>query len=597
MKSVFQRLLLRPAPLMQSIIASILLYLVLIHTAGAAESILDYHASIDLQEDGQVTVTETIKVKAEGNKIRRGIYRDFPTDYKDRFGNRYRVRFGLIDSYRDGRPETHRVERRENGYRVYLGNANTLLRPGEYTYRIRYITDRQIGFFDDYDELYWNVTGNGWVFPIQRAHGEFLLPAAAADKISTGSDFQFAVYTGRQGGRASNGVLTYQGIQNGRPVVSFSTTQRLGSYEGLTIAAGFPKGIVQEPSLWQKLAYFFKDNLAALWAGIGIIIVAFYFWRSWNQVGRDPAKGTIIPEYKPPHNLSPAACYYVLHMGMGQQAVSAAMISCAVKGHLRINQEGKRDFSIERLQPDQSEDQTEPKRLSPGEHRLLSKLINVNETLELDNEHHQRFSKAQSALMNALEIEYHQKLFNKNSGYWWKGILISVVVIVGTIILKPNPIVVLPVIAVLVLMNALFYWLLKAPTRQGRRVMDKIEGFKMYLGTAEKDRLDRMRAPEVTPEVFEMFLPYAFALGVENVWCQRFEDQLKKMNQSPNDYHPTWYHGHGLAHTGLSAISQDLGSSWSSAISSASTAPGSSSGSGGGGSSGGGGGGGGGGGW
>ena len=148
-----------------------------------------------------------------------------------------------------------------------------------------------------------------------------------------------------------------------------------------------------------------------------------------------------------------------------------------------------------------------------------------------------------------------------------------------------------------VLMAIVFYRLLKAPTREGRRVMDKIEGFKMYLGTAEKDRLERMKGPELTPEVFEMFLPYAFALGVGNTWCERFENRLRAMQRDPNDYHPSWYHGSSLRHSGLGALSSGLGGAFTQAISSASSAPGSSSGSSGGGSSGGGGGGGGGGGW
>jgi uncharacterized membrane protein YgcG len=155
----------------------------------------------------------------------------------------------------------------------------------------------------------------------------------------------------------------------------------------------------------------------------------------------------------------------------------------------------------------------------------------------------------------------------------------------------------LPFIALFVLTNLLFYRLLKAPTSAGRRVMDKIEGFKMYLSIAEKDRLNRVYESTITPELFEQYLPYALALDVEQAWAERFSDYLKKAGMEGQTYQPRWYSGIAWSSLGASGFVSRLGGSVSGAISSASHAPGSSSGSGGGGSSGGGGGGGGGGGW
>jgi uncharacterized membrane protein len=148
----------------------------------------------------------------------------------------------------------------------------------------------------------------------------------------------------------------------------------------------------------------------------------------------------------------------------------------------------------------------------------------------------------------------------------------------------------------IVVTNFVFYRLLKAPTLLGRRMMDHIEGFKMYLETAEEERLNMMTAPEKTPELFEKFLPYALALDVENNWAEKFNDVLSKSGQVES-YSPSWYMGRSWSSIGSSGFASSLGSSLSGAISSSATAPGSSSGSGGGGSSGGGGGGGGGGGW
>ena len=149
-------------------------------------------------------------------------------------------------------------------------------------------------------------------------------------------------------------------------------------------------------------------------------------------------------------------------------------------------------------------------------------------------------------------------------------------------------------------MNMVFYHLLKAPTALGRRLMDQIEGFKMYLSAVEGDRLNTLNPPERTPALFEKFLPYALALGVEQQWSEKFADVLARAGTGPGSgsrtYSPGWYSGGGL-NRGLTGFSAALGGAFAGAIASASTAPGSSSGSGGGGSSGGGGGGGGGGGW
>jgi hypothetical protein len=158
--------------------------------------------------------------------------------------------------------------------------------------------------------------------------------------------------------------------------------------------------------------------------------------------------------------------------------------------------------------------------------------------------------------------------------------------------------VVLLVLFAAIFINALFHYLLKAPTHTGRKLLDKIDGFRMFLSAVEKDRMNVLAPVQKTPEMFEKYLPYALALGVEHEWSQKFADVLGKAGQpGSSGYSPAWYSGSAWSSLGAGAFASSLGSSFSNAIASSSTAPGSSSGGGGGGSSGGGGGGGGGGGW
>jgi len=156
----------------------------------------------------------------------------------------------------------------------------------------------------------------------------------------------------------------------------------------------------------------------------------------------------------------------------------------------------------------------------------------------------------------------------------------------------------LPVILIsAIVINLLFHQLLKAPTRAGRRLLDEMEGFRQFLEVAEREEMNFRNPPEKTPELFERFLPYALALGVEQHWMERFAGLFLRLEERGEHYRPVWYHGNNWQVQNLGNFSNALGSSLGSALSSSSAAPGSSSGSGGGGSSGGGGGGGGGGGW
>lgn len=141
----------------------------------ADERLLSFHSDIEVNADGSMQVTETIRVRAEGREIQRGIYRDFPTDFRDRFGNRVRVDFSVIGVSRDGATEGWHTVPQGNGVRVYIGRKEALLPFGEYLYALTYHTNRQLGFFDDHDELYWNVTGNDWAFPIYSLRGPLLL--------------------------------------------------------------------------------------------------------------------------------------------------------------------------------------------------------------------------------------------------------------------------------------------------------------------------------------------------------------------------------------------------------------------------------------
>ena len=152
-----------------------LLLLLLPFVAFADERILDFHSEIRVMSSGMIEVTETIRVRAEGNRIRRGIYRDFPTEYEDRLGNKYEVVFIPVTVLRNDRRESWHFQEIRGGVRTYFGSADRFIEHGVHTYTFRYQAGRLLGFFEAHDELYWNVTGFDWAFPIDKASATVVL--------------------------------------------------------------------------------------------------------------------------------------------------------------------------------------------------------------------------------------------------------------------------------------------------------------------------------------------------------------------------------------------------------------------------------------
>jgi uncharacterized membrane protein YgcG len=615
--------------------------------AEASERILEFHSDITVRQDATMTVVETIRVRAEGHRIRHGIYRDFPTDYRDRFGNRYRVGFHILRVSRDGERESYHTERRGNGVRIYIGDRDRYVEKGEHSYTLSYRTDRQLGYFADHDELYWNVTGNGWVFPIERAiatvHLPEAIPSARVDLVA---------YTGRQGAKGGDWRAWMEA-----GAARFVTTAPLGSHEGLTLVAAWPKGYVHEPDAHERLAWLLRDNRPWIAAGVGVLLLLGFYLVVWSQVGRDPPPGTLIPRYTPPDGYSPGSMRFVRRMGYDQKVFAVALVNLAVKGALELREEGG-VFVARRT--------GKPVELAPGEQTLLRKLFGQGDTVRFEKKNHAVVGGALKAHRKALERNYEKVYFTTNSLWLLPGVLGTVALLGATVFLLPEPerratagfmtvwlsiwtvgVVALvgnawknwraagtggsygpaifmslfalpflageaggiwilstqgsPALLLIVLdgigINAVFYQLLKAPTRAGRHLLDRIEGFRLYLDVAEGDEIRLRSGPELTPGLFERYLPYAMALDLEARWSARFSAVFAELERRGQHYNPVWYHGSRWDSRRVDAFGAGLGGSLSAAIASSSTAPGSGSGTGGGGSSGGGGGGGGGGGW
>jgi len=651
-------------------IASIIfLSALFIPVANAEEKILSFHSDVTVKEDASLLVTETITVVSEGQKIKHGIYRDFPVKYKEGTGKIIKVGFHVAGVKRDGRPDEFRETEQDNGVRVYIGKADFTLPAGRHEYELTYTTDHQLGFFDGYDELYWNVTGNGWNFDIDRATALIHLPGDAGSHI-----IKTAGYTGAQGSTDKN----YRSEVGPSGEVGFETTEPLSSNEGLTVAVSWPKGYVRpegEPELitpptqWDKIRKQLmpRDMSGTKYALIGLLVLSAYYGVVWMRVGKDPEKGVIVVRYEPPAGLSPAVIRFITNMGYDDKTFSSALIDMAVKGYVTIS-ENDGDYTIRKKDGGKTA-------LSFEENKAYQELFSSGSELKLEQANHTYIRAAISGVTDYLKKAYEKIYFNTNRKYFIPGLLLTCVLLfvsgfreavakggvpiftfmsvwltgwsVGVIMLvrqvfsawkgvfvthswkrlgntasaifltcfslpfiggevfglyimtTSTSIVIALFLVLAMIVNYLFFHLLKAPTGAGRKVMDQIEGFKRFLSATETDRMNMMHPADRTPELFEKYLPYALALDVEQLWAEQFADVLAAASAGPGHGGggPVWYSGSSWNSFAAAGFAASMGSSFSNAISSSSTAPGSSSGSGGGGSSGGGGGGGGGGGW
>jgi uncharacterized membrane protein YgcG len=613
--------------------------------ANADERILRYLSDVQIQRDSSLEVTETIDVRAEGNQISHGIYRDFPTRYRSPNGRQVRVGFTFEDATLDGQQVPAKADAYRNGVRVKVGDPDKLVEAGEHRYVLRYRTTRQIGRFRGFDELYWNATGTGWAFPMDVAEARIRLPSP----VKFG---QRSVYTGVEGSTASGAEVVAEKPGD----ILFRTTGPLATHEGLTVAVAFPKGVVAEPSSSSRMLDWLADKGPPIVGGLGLVGIVVFYMFAYRRVARDPPAGTVVPLFSPPDELGPAAMRYVTRMGSDDRTFAAALIDMGVKGHIKLVEEEGGWFSSDKTRIDRLQSE---KPLTSDENAALPKLFASGDSIIMEQKNHEDFSAAKKALDADLKANYEGRLFNKNWGWAIAGALMfvaalwfvaaSIVAAAGLDVqlvlvslgaattaalllawvqtasstgkcLATGMAVIFAILALFtgfpILAQALatgwllpfaptliaiplvisaFFWI-DAPTLDGRKVLDRIAGFKHYLSITEREQLDRMNPPEDTPEVFERFLPYAIALGVENRWANRFASVLAAAAaQGQQGF--VWYSGSHSPWSDPDGFANNVGSSLSSAISAASTAPGSSSGSGGGGFSGGGGGGGGGGGW
>lgn len=625
------------------------LFSILLYQAQAQERILNFDVKVKIEKSGTINVIENITINAEGNDFRHGLLRVFPLTRNDKDGHEIDVKYTINSIKKDGATENYFTKEESGNWKIYIGNKDVELETGIYKYQISYTVPFQVGYFDKYDELYWNVTGNGWDFPIDKATCQFYLP-------SENNTFEnLHCYTGLAGSTASNCISS---LNANNTVVTFSAVH-LRENEGLTVAASFAKGIVDAPAFAQKSNSFYKQIKTYLWSAVFGIGMLFFFFFNWKKYGKDPVKKTIIPEFVSPFDWSPAIVGYVYHRKLDGKIHMASLINSAVKGALKISSTIESGIFVNENKYEIEVLEKESKSLSLEESDLIAS-FSKKAKIKVDDSNYKIFDNAYSKWTKRVESQIKLEEFylnntrlkwvgfavlliaglafevlSKNKGYinytFYTGLICALTALTywftqkvegtGLLIVRgilaflfyPMALVIflmsmpflnatqIIVIAIVIVIYIIYIINLGKFTEKGAEAVHRLEGFKLYLETAEKDRMNMLNPPELTPQLFEKLLPYAIALGVEIKWGKQFEEILELAK-----YNPDWYQGNDTFYRHPTLFVSNFGNSVNAAgvdptpksSSSSSGSSGSwSSGSSGGGSSGGGGGGGGGGGW
>lgn len=503
-----------------------------------------FDVELQVLSGGDLLVTETVSLRFEGSW--NGIERLIPVEYRTPQGFNYTL---LLDqgtaTDEQGTPlkfDSSR-ERHYRNFRIRIPGATDAIRTFVLKYRVR----NGLKFFEDHDELYWNVTGDEWDVPIERASARIILPANA-----TGVRAQ--AFTGAYGAREHAATVTIDGAR-----VEMSMTRALGFREGLTAVIAWDKGIVAPPTAWDQGRTFFASN----WP-LGIPLLVFgVMYRLWYRLGKDPRLRPITVAYEPPEKLTPAEVGTLVDESPDTRDITATVVDLAVRGYLRITERkaeqlfglwSSTDFTFRRVKSPQ-----EWTALPAHEQLLLKALFHAGADEEvslssLENRFYTSLPVIQEAIFEALQKRryYTQRPDRVKQDYLVGGLVLGILLSVALVVLANRwgmaPLEFMGAGVTSGLIVAGFGRIMPARTLQGTRALEGVLGFEEFLTRVEADRFDRVIK---TPELFEKFLPYAMALGVEKNWARAFDSIVMSA--------PAWYQGTDLTQFNARSFSSRMG--------------------------------------
>lgn len=481
-------------------------------------------ARIIVTRAGDVNVTERFVVQFNGSW--NGMYRSIPVEYEGPAGMNYTLRL-QVESVTDGdgTPLRYEIERAGRNRRVKMWVPDA--RDAARTIVLTYSADNALRFFEEHDELYWNVTGADWDYPIQAVTAEVVLPEQVTGVRMTSFE-------------GEHGSTTAAVAERNGSIITVRGTEPLGFRRDLTLAIAWNPGVITRPTATEKATTLLASN-AVLFAPLVAFILMFGLWQ---RFGRDPEPGSVFVRYEPPDGMTPAEAGTLMDDRADLRDITATLVDLAVRGYAVIEEKPRdalfglissRDYEITLLRP-----QDWPA-LKPHERALLQALSvhSDNDRVllsDLQNQFYKHIPEISKHLTRTLvDGGYYRRSPGLVRGVWIAIAVASAfaVFMVGALLAQRYgiaPVGAVIAAAVTAMVVGVFGWLMPRRTMEGARTHQWLCGFEEFLGRVEKDRLERLVE---SPAAFEKFLPYAMAFGVENNWANAFDG----LATSP----PEWY--------------------------------------------------------
>jgi uncharacterized membrane protein len=560
----------------------VLLLLTLAATTSLAAqrsySIERFDARIRVNTDASIDVTETITARFVGSW--NGLYRTIPVKYRTAQGLNWTLAVSL-ESARDDAGRNLKTETNREGhsikYKIWIpGAANA-----DRTLVLRYHATNGLRFFDEHDELYWNVTGDEWTVPIRAATAEIELPPGS-------SGVRAIAFNGVYGSTAQDAKVEIRGNS-----VHIAMPQALSYREGLTAVVGWDKGVVTAPTVADRALGVAGSNWPLL-IPIPVFLFAFLAWRRW---GADPRQRPITVQYTPPEGLTPAEAGTLLDNSADMRDITATLVDLAVRGKLRIEEHqnpklfglfgGGTEYTLLRRISGES--------LALHETQVFDGIFDGRgdrvRLEDLNDEFYKQLPYIRESIFRGLKGRGLYRDRPDKVKAKWTGVAIGVALLIGVggsflstaFLLTPVPFIIAGVLVLLILL--VFAQIMPARTEAGTRALEHVLGFEEFLRRVEAEHLRRVIIDH--PELFDKYLPFAMAFGVERKFAKAFEGIYTQA--------PQWYVGPGISNFNVIHFSSSMSQLSSVAATTMASSPRSSGGSGfgGGGGSGGGGGGGG----
>jgi uncharacterized membrane protein YgcG len=488
-----------------------------------------FASDIVITPDGDVDVTENVTFRFIGGPWH-GIYRKIPVEYSGPNGMNFTL-FLDVKRVSDENGPLRYESSRERQYRklkIFIPNADN----STHMISIEYVVSDALRFFDEHDEFYWNVTGDEWDVPIESAAAHILFPSNA-------TGLRANAYTGAYHARGREAVAEIVGT-----AVDVATTSPLGIHEGLTVAVAVDKGAFKEPSGLALAWRFLRSN----WPLAIPIVVFFLVFRLWWMRGRDPRLRPIAAQYEPPDQLSPGEVGTLVDNSVDMRDITASIVDLAVRGFIVIEQQTK-DHLLGLTHSKEylfhlKKSRSEWSNLKAHEQQLLEGFFtmgNAGDTVsltDLHNRFYQNIPSIKNQIFGSLVGKgyYAKRPDSVRSNYIVFGVVAAFILIAGgTWLAQHSGMASLPFVIAGILTGIIicgFGWFMPARTQTGARALEGILGFEDFLDHVEADRFNRMIK---TPEMFEKFLPFAMALGVEKNWSKAFQGIYTQP--------PQWYQG------------------------------------------------------